>query len=1074
MSNISMWFVAIFTIHTIFLKAQYDTASYSGDFRAYNMDMWGSGGFDINKYFEFFNEHWNEGGPIDMTLDFFGYKFGPYFDVFTQGDIAMGFGLEGFTTGRIDSIYYPADIKFLSPQSGTFNAGEIINIRSFLGAGNQSTIYPRYPNSGSLFLDYTFGAEFYFKIGICGGPLGCDDTELDFGTQDGMGNYEPIKDTIFKLTTDPTDSSYVYGFKEAPVSIPCVNIPPLPIPEKQYFDLLPVEIEQDMSRNKAEKKKDKDGNDSVSVISNPFLSASLDVPFIPTEEYDQVINGSELTALGEDEYIELQLDLIGIAQTAAGFTQGIKGEIPVIPCVMSIQYSFFNTDVRLGITNHQELTFTPEVNIVLEFPNEVYYEVYNKNGYMIDQNRSDSISYILGNELRLGFPCEYNFMDLKPYFVMGGNLYNHTYDQYDFSLELQALIFKVIIEEIVIIPEFSFPICFWNPFGDDWCETITIPKVAFDKQEFTLGPLWEHSIPLGSLTLDWFDGELELAPFNQIESVPFRIRPVESAINLVVDNVTCHGSSTGMITLSDTGFNYPLTYQWSSGETTRDLVNKPMGEYYVKITDDAGCVSYQGAVIEEPEPLEIGIVNLQHVSCYNGDDAVIEIEMSGGIGPITCLWSTGDTTKILNGLPAGKYWVDITDGECIVTDTFVITQPYAIEAYVADYKHPDCAETDNGFIELNVQGGIEPYSYHWNTLDVANRVKGLPGGDYQVEITDANDCSVIVSHTLVQPDTLTAFLSIDKEVSCFRGEDGQMSIHVEGGTRPYGITWYGTQNILKSSTFSIDSLSGGMYRAKVIDARGCEVIAEREMPTPEERMYSEISEKHVSCFGGNDGEINLTVYNAQGNPAFQWSNNRTTEDIKELTSGKYEVTITDEKGCVAKNNTYLLQPEEIIIEDSIREVSCTDESDGAVSLQVSGGFEPYRYQWSHGPETDSMGSLSEGTYSVTITDANNCTITKEYSLSVLEDVCIDIPNAFTPNNDGYNDTWRIRNIDLYPGAKLSIYTKWGEKIHEAKGDAIKPWNGKYKGKDLPPATYYFVLDLGDGSEITKGSVTIAR
>lgn len=1076
LKNIKIWLVCILVGIGVAAKAQYDTAKYTGNFSAFDMDMWGSGGFDPNMYFEFFNEHWNEGGSIDMTFDFFGMRFGPYFDVFTQGDIAMGFGLQGFTSGTIDSIIYPANIEFLAPQSGSFNAGELINIRSNLSAGSQSAIFSSYPGNGSLFLDYTFGAEFMFEIGICGGPLGCTDTKLDFGTQDGLGNYEPIKDTIFKLTTDKTDSSYVYGFADWPVIDPalaaCLNLPPSPIPEKKYFDLLPVEIERDASRKKVDKEKNENG-DSISVISNPYISASLDVPYIAKDEYEQIIQGQKIKAIGESEYIELGVDIIGIAQTAAGFTQGIKGEIPVIPCVMSIQYSFFNADFETTITNNQELTFTPSVNIILEFPSPVFYQVF-KNGLLIDQNTSDSISYTLGDDLKLGFPCDYNFMDLKPKFVMGGKLHNHTYDEIDFTLALQALVFKIIINKITIIPEFSFPICFWNPFGSDWCTTVTIPEVAFDEEEFPLGPLWELPIPLGTATLEWMDSDIDLAPFNVLESAPFRIEPIESTIDLLVTDVACAGDSSGLITLSETGTNHPLSYNWSNGKTSQNLTNIPAGEYYVKITDAAGCVSYQGALIKEPEPLEILNVEIKNVSCYNGNDGSISIEAKGGVGPKTISWSTGSTSNQISNVTAGTYTVEISDGTCTIGHSFEITQPHALEAYVANSQNPSCSDKNDGFIELSVQGGVEPYSYNWSTQDVAPKIEELSGGLYTVTVTDAKNCNIDVNKTLVQPDLLTAEANVLQEVSCFNYADGIISLDIQGGTKPYRITWYGTENTLKSNTINLNNLSGGIYRAKIVDSMGCSVITEKQMPTPENRISSTLSETHVSCFDGADGKIDLTLENAVGNVAYDWSNGETTEDVSDLSTGKYVVNIMDENGCVDTNNTYLLQATEIIIDTIIRTPSCVEETDGKIKVKASGGFPPYTYKWSNNVTADSITNLGVGTYTVNVTDSKNCLVTQEYLLESLIDKCIAIPNAFTPNNDGLNDKWRIRSIELFPNAEVTIFTKWGEKIYHAKGANIEPWDGKFKGKDLPNATYYYVLDMGDGSEPEKGSVTIAR
>ena len=705
---------------------------------------------------------------------------------------------------------------------------------------------------------------------------------------------------------------------------------------------------------------------------------------------------------------------------------------------------------------------------------EVYYEVYNEDGYLIDNNTADSISYNIGHELRLKFPCDYNFMDLEPSFVMEGNLHNHTFDRYSFDITLAALTFTVHISEIIIIPAFDIPICFWNPFGDDWCTTIHIPEVGFEEQAFPLGPVWNPTIPLGSFDVDWFDDDIPVSPFNMAQADPFRIRPVESTIALTASNVLCHGDSTGSVNLIASGSNNPLSYHWSNGANTRNISNLPAGEYYVRVTDASGCTNYQGVTVNEPDPIEIEQITVQHISCYNGSDGSVLLETDGGSGILQYLWSTGDTTNLVSGLTAGTYYYTVSDGNCTLEDSVILKEPTMLQTLLSDMKNPDCAGNANGYIEIAVQGGTEPYSYLWSNLDVTDRIENLNGGTYSVIVSDGNGCTDSISHILTEPDPLEVSVAVTDSVSCYQGMDGSLELNISGGTPPYDVSWYGPENKLRSKSTRIDSLPGGLYRTVVTDQKGCSGLVETYLPTPAAKISSSLTESHVRCFDGNDGSINLTVENAQGNVTFQWSNGSNSEDLNGISAGKYEVEITDSKECKTYNNTFIIQPREIIITDSIRNISCTEESDGAIKVFASGGFEPYSYRWSSGEESDSIGSLGEGTYQLTIADARGCEVEKSYSMSVINESCIDIPNAFTPNNDSYNDTWRLRNIELYPNAHVMIFTKWGELIYEAKGAEIKPWDGKYKGKDLPANTYYYILDLGDGSDVIKGSVTLAR
>ena len=121
---------------------------------------------------------------------------------------------------------------------------------------------------------------------------------------------------------------------------------------------------------------------------------------------------------------------------------------------------------------------------------------------------------------------------------------------------------------------------------------------------------------------------------------------------------------------------------------------------------------------------------------------------------------------------------------------------------------------------------------------------------------------------------------------------------------------------------------------------------------------------------------------------------------------------------------------------------------------------------------ENITGLIQGSYIITITDFNNC----EYELNpiLLEDVdedCIKIPNAFTPNGDGINDTWIIENIDMFPSAYIHVYNRWGQQIFEAKG-LDDPWDGTYNGKFVPAGTYIYIVNLYDGTDARTGFVTV--
>lgn len=156
------------------------------------------------------------------------------------------------------------------------------------------------------------------------------------------------------------------------------------------------------------------------------------------------------------------------------------------------------------------------------------------------------------------------------------------------------------------------------------------------------------------------------------------------------------------------------------------------------------------------------------------------------------------------------------------------------------------------------------------------------------------------------------------------------------------------------------------------------------------------------------------------------------------------------------------------------DISCADQKDGRIIIsKVAGGVEPYQVVWSTGDTGESIEGLGEGTYSVTITDAVGCNITESRIIGTQDVGCLFIPNTFSPNGDDTNDTWRIRNIQLYPDVQVKVFNKWGNMVFESSGYP-DPWDGTYNGKSLEPSTYYYFVDLHNGDPVYQGFLAIVK
>ncbi|HZY24232.1 MAG TPA: gliding motility-associated C-terminal domain-containing protein, partial [Bacteroidales bacterium] len=155
--------------------------------------------------------------------------------------------------------------------------------------------------------------------------------------------------------------------------------------------------------------------------------------------------------------------------------------------------------------------------------------------------------------------------------------------------------------------------------------------------------------------------------------------------------------------------------------------------------------------------------------------------------------------------------------------------------------------------------------------------------------------------------------------------------------------------------------------------------------------------------------------------------------------------------------------------------SCHDQPDGSISISVTGGTNTYNYIWDDGITTDNRANVKDGSYSVVVTDANGCAASANVEVGVSgSDNCIIVQEIITPNNDGFNDTWKIKNIDLFPNAEVFVYTRWGKLVFKSKNLSANEWDGTFKGKLLPADSYHYILDLHDGSKKRSGVISIIR
>lgn len=570
-------------------------------------------------------------------------------------------------------------------------------------------------------------------------------------------------------------------------------------------------------------------------------------------------------------------------------------------------------------------------------------------------------------------------------------------------------------------------------------------------------------------------------------------------------NISCHGGNTGGIFSDVTGGSPDYIYDWSgpdgfmSNDSTLELLGA--GTYYLTILDVNGCTANDSIVLTEPldslyataEPTIYP--SGTNISCWGADDGAIDLTVYGGIAPYTYNWDGAfnfdSDQEDISDLQPGDYTVVIVDAnECTYTVNLVLTEPDAPLELSLSATPITCNDGTDGSISSTVSGGSPSYEYSWSGPDgfTSNNqnLADIGTGSYILIVTDTNGC--VISDTLFidQPDAIT----IDGEVvdATCDAADGSISVSADGGTGAHTYSWSNGD-----SSASIDNLESGTYTVTVTDENECTAVAEFFVGGFNPLELS-LTAQDLMCYGDSTGEVSSELLNGVPPVTYYWEGpgEFTSEDpiIVGLQAGTYTLSVADGNNCTATATVTVYQPDSLILDNLFSpypvsgiayNISTPNGSDGSIfSLIISGGTPGYDADW-NGPNgfeetgVEGLSGLTAGTYTVTVTDNNGCTVSQ--SITLTEPFDLDLPNGISPNGDLINDALIVRGLELFPNNQLIVFNRWGNIVYEEDNYRNEtPWYGvSQNGSILPDGTYFVIVKIdADKDRELKGYLEIRR
>ena len=453
--------------------------------------------------------------------------------------------------------------------------------------------------------------------------------------------------------------------------------------------------------------------------------------------------------------------------------------------------------------------------------------------------------------------------------------------------------------------------------------------------------------------------------------------------------VLCSGGAVDSLSVTVSGGITPYSYLWNTSDTSQTITGVGVGIYWVLITDFRGCLASDTFIVGQPNSLVFTLL-ADSVSCFNVNNGMAYIDsISGGTSPYAYLWdasagSQANDTAV--NLLVGTYILTVTDfNGCQEQQSITIDQSAPILLSLTN-SDVSCFEDNNGSINVTVAGGNPSFSYAWTGPNgftaITEDVAALFAGSYALSVTDSLSCISDTTVVITSPPALSTIMN-STNVTCNGLNNGTAAATVSGGTIPYTYLW---DDALAQISNPATGLAAGIYQVFVSDGNSCMDTAQVLITEPDSLLMTIDNVTNAICNGAATIAIAVSTTGGTTPYTYLWTNGGgTNEDLANATVGTYTLTVTDSNACTYQITQAVTEPAAIVLGLVPTHVLCFGGNTGAIDATISGGIGPYTYGWT-GPNgftatTQDISNLFVGSYTLVVTDANNCTRTQSLSIN---------------------------------------------------------------------------------------------